>query len=250
MLSLWRECPVDLLIAIEIGVSRALAAPAITQIFVEHQGYFNRGSARQTSAMRAVALLIQHGLSHPISRQAMIQVDEIHRLHNVPPEHLLYALACVVYGMESWFSRNSPRPLSDRDLQDVCRFWHDVAIGCRIADPPRDFDGWNRWRLQFEAEQHAPSRTNQVMAIVMARIFANRFPRGCRFLARKLFIAMLPYDLHHHIGYGVPATPMRWMTSACCQLRKLLVKIVPAARRLGTFLYSDALQLPAPSDEG
>lgn len=236
--------PCDLLIGIELGVARGLAAAPVSRLLMETGGYSQRGNQRHAAVLGAVFAVMRQGLDHPESQAYFQRIREVHGRLEVPDDYVLYAIAGIVTGIIDWTDRFAWRGLTHEERAALGAYWSDFAQRIDLANPPADADEWTAYLQRQEAVWHRYSSDNEQLAEVMQDLFARRVPRIARPAARLTFKTMIGRDLLPHIGWKPPHPLLRGLVVGTVYCRGRLGKVFPAMRRSGR-VFLENLGCPA-----
>ena len=230
MQRLLHDFPIDLLIAFELGVTRAMAAPAICKIFLKSESYSRNGNQRQALILSAVAELIQLGLDDPRSNEILAGMRQAHRQYHVPDDYVLYSFTGLVTGPIRWIDRFGWRKLKEEERQGLGLFWHEVANRLELPDPPRTVDAWFALQKKREQELHHYSPENHELAETLREVFVRRLPPVSRPMGRVAFVTVLDPDLLPHLGWRRPSLVCRGFFLGGIYLYSALARFVPLLR--------------------
>lgn len=224
------EFPWDSQRATEIALVRTYAVPAIAELLARTREFIDNAEKRYDDT---AVILVESGnyISGKTDDPTPIRrLNRMHGSYDIPNDQFLYVLATFVVMPRRWIDRYGYRPLTVAEVESMVRYWQRMGDLMGIADVPADYDGFADYLDTYEHERFGYSSSGRAISDATFDLVDSWYPAALRPLVRWAGIAMLDTPLRRALGYDDPPAVVAAGVEAALQVRKRVIKWLPARR--------------------
>jgi hypothetical protein len=224
------EFPWDSQRATEIALVRTYAVPAIAELLAKTREFVDNTEKRYDDT---AIILVESG--NYISGQAddptpIRRLNRMHNSYDIPNDQFLYVLATFVVMPRRWIDRYGYRSLTVAEVESMVRYWQRMGELMGIADVPWDYDGFADYLDTYEHERFGYSSSGRAISDATFDLVDSWYPAALRPLVRWAGIAMIDTPLRRALRYDDPPAIIAAGVEAALQVRKRVIKWLPARR--------------------
>jgi hypothetical protein len=224
------EFPWDSQRATELALVRTYAVPAIAELLARTREFIDNAEKRYDDT---AVILVESGnyISGKTDDPTPIRrLNRMHGSYDIPNDQFLYVLATFVVMPRRWIDRYGYRPLTVAEVESMVRYWQRMGELMGIANVPADYDGFADYLDTYEHERFGYSSSGRAISDATFDLVDSWYPAALRPLVRWAGIAMLDTPLRRALGYDDPPAVVATGFEAALQVRKRVIKWLPARR--------------------
>lgn len=224
------EFPWDSQRATEIALVRTYAVPAIAELLARTREFVDNTEKRYDDT---AIILVESGNYIGGKTDDPTPIRRLNRMHDsydIPNEQFVYVLATFVVMPKRWIDRYGYRTLTVAEVESMVRYWQRMGELMGIANVPADYDGFADYLDTYEREHFGYSAGGRAISDATFDVVDSWYPAALRPLVRWAGIAMLDTPLRRALRYDDPPAIIAAGVEAALQVRKRVVKWLPARR--------------------
>jgi hypothetical protein len=225
------EFPFDTTRALEFALFRTFCVPSIAALLDRTGEFRHRAQKRYDDTDLIVSELMERGYDSERGRAALRRMNQLHGRFAIANEDFLYVLSTFVFEPIRWNARYGWRPMCDQERLAQFYFWREVGRRMNIRQLPGDFEGFERFNVEYERTRFRYTDANQRVGAATRDMFLSWFPRWLRPLARPAMYALMDQPVIKGFGFPEPSLGVRRLVNGALRLRAEVLRWLPARRR-------------------
>lgn len=216
--------------ATEIALVHTFAVPEIAELLARTGEFTERAEKRFDDT---VIVLVEAGNyigGETDDATAIRRLNRMHGAYDIPPDQYLYVLSTFPVMARRWIDRYGYRPMTDAEVESMVRYWQRFGELMGIADIPEDFDGFADYLDTYERERFGYSPGGRAISDATFDLVDSWYPAAFRPLVRWVGVSMLAPHLRRALRYDDPPAIVSAGVEAALQVRKRLLRWMPARR--------------------
>jgi len=227
------EFPWDYQRSLELALFRTYCVPSISALLDATGEFRDRPQQRYDDTALLMAELTDHGYDSERGREALRVINRAHGRYAISNDDMLYVLSTFVYEPIDWLDRFGWRRMTDAERVAAFCFYREVGARMGIRDVPADYDGFLRFKRDYERETFRYSDTNRRIGEYTVELMCSWYPRFTRPALRVAVRGLLDEPMLTAFGFA-PAP--RWvppLAHAALRARAAVVRLLPPRRTSG-----------------
>jgi hypothetical protein len=225
------EFPWDTQRALELAFYRTFAVPSIARLLASTGEFERAPQKRYDDTQILICAFCEFGLDGDLGRRAVRRMNQIHARFDIANDDFLYVLSTMVFEPIRWNARFGWRPLIEIERLGTFHFWRKVGRHMGIRDIPEDYEGLERFNVEFERSHFAYTAEGNRVAVATRDMFLDWFPLLPSRLGRPLVHTLFDQPLLDALGLAHPPPRLRAAAERAVRMRSRIVAPLPARRR-------------------
>lgn len=226
------EFPWDTTRSLEFALFRVFGVAKGTPLLVETGEFVQRTQKRYDDTVLILAEIMEHGYDSPRGRAALARMNRQHGRFQIPNDEYLYTLSTFVFEPPRWVEKYGWREMTRHEKLAIFYAWMEIGRRMGIRDLPDDYDRFEQFNRDFEAEQFKYSPDNELIAVATRNLFLSwMLPKWLYGLGAPFVHALI--DDHLLSAVGMKPAP-RWLQSmvrGSVRLRGKLIRLLPPRKK-------------------
>ena len=225
------EFPWDTTRSLELALFRAFAVAKGTPLLAGTGEFTQRTQKRYDDTVLILAEILENGYDSERGRAALRRMNQMHGRYPIPNDEFLYVLSTFVFEPIRWNERFGWRPLDPNEKLASFHFWREIARRMAIHDVPDDYEGLERYYVEFARRNYRFAPENLALATATRDLFLGWYlPKVLWPLGRPFIHAMMDDQLLLAVGLPRPHPVIRRLTEGAVRLRSRIVRRLPPRR--------------------
>ncbi|MEV1320165.1 oxygenase MpaB family protein [Micromonospora arborensis] len=234
------EFPWDMKLGLNLAFNRSFSIPSIAAVHTASGELTERTQKRIDDTGLLMYEMVLNGFDQPRGRDALRQVNRIHRPYDIPNEEYLFVLGCLVIIPTRWLQRYGWRQPCCHERRATFLFYRELGQRMGITDIPGSYEEFETWFDAYDAVHLTPNDDAAAIERATRSLLLGRIPRPLAPLGDGLVSAMYDDRLRRATRVAAPAWPVRAGLHLALKVRARLQCWLGAPQR--TPLFSDGIK--------
>ncbi|HIK45928.1 MAG TPA: DUF2236 domain-containing protein [Leptolyngbyaceae cyanobacterium M65_K2018_010] len=195
------EFPWDLTRALEIALLRTFCVPSIAQLLDQTGEFHHHPQKRYDDTGIVVSEVLKHGYESPRGAAFIQRMNAIHSHYPIANEDYLYVLSTFVFEPIRWCDRFGWRPFCQVERLACFYFWRTIGDRMGITALPNQYDEFEQFNRQFEAQRFSYTGSNQRVANATRSLLLSWFPAVVRPIVNQGLPSLLDPPMLQALGW-------------------------------------------------
>jgi hypothetical protein len=221
------EFPWEITRAVEIALMRTYCTPSISKLLDKTGEFYHRPQKRYDDTAIILGEITKWGYHSPRGKQAMEQMNAIHRRFKIDNADFLYVLSTFIYEPIRWNANFGWRLMCEQEKLAAFYFWREIGKQMHIQNIPETYEELERYNREYEKENFRYSQTNQKLGEATRDLFLSWFPGWMRLPLKPLVYALLDETMLDAFGFEHPSPFLRFFLANLLKIRARLLRFFP-----------------------
>jgi hypothetical protein len=224
------DFPFDTTRALEFALFRTFCVPSISALLDRTGEFQSRTQKRYDDTDIIVSELLEWGYDSDRGKRALRRLNQLHGRFAIANEDFLYVLSTFIFEPIRWNERFGWRLMCEQERLGYFYFWREVGRRMNIKDIAPDYDAFERFNKDYEAQHYRFTEANRRVGTATRELFVSWFPHLLSPVVRSAIYALLDDRLIAAFGFPRPSRLMRWLVPGALRLRAGFARFLPARR--------------------
>ena len=224
------EFPWDNQRATEIALVHTFAVPEIGELLARTGEFTERTEKRFDDTAIVLVEAGNYIGGQTDDPTAIRRLNRMHDAYDIPNDQYLYVLSTFPVLARRWIDRYGYRCLTDAEVESMTRYWQRMGELMGISDIPEDYADFADYFDTYERERFGYSPGGRAISDATLDLVDSWYPAPLRPLVRWVGISMLAPHLRRALRYDDPPAIVSAGVETVLQLRKRVLRWMPARR--------------------
>lgn len=234
----------DITRSLEVALMRTYCIPSISKLLARTGEFTHRSQKRYDDTSIIVTEMIKWGYDSDRGKQALEQMNSIHRRFHIDNADFLYVLSTFIYEPIRWNQQFGWRLMCEQEKLATFYFWREVGKRMDIHNIPETYADFERYNLEYERQNFHYSETNRRVGEATRNLFLSWFPSWMRSLLIPMIYALLDETMLNAFGFTHPSPALRSTVANILKLRARLLRFLPPRTQPNFYIDSPTRTYP------
>jgi hypothetical protein len=218
------EFPWDSKLGLNLAFTRSFSLPDIAALHLSTGELTQRTRKRLDDTGLLMYEMVLHGFDHPRGRDAVRRINQIHRHHDIPNDHYLYALGALVVVPIRWLQRYGWRRPCCHERRAVHLYYRELGRRMGLTGIPDSYQALAEWFDAYDREHLRHSDGAAAIERATRGLMLGRLPRALAPFGNALVSSMYDEPLRRATGLSRPPALARAGLHAGLRTRAALLR--------------------------
>ncbi|RJS45900.1 oxygenase MpaB family protein [Nocardioides cavernaquae] len=231
------DFPWDLTQALSFALFRTFAVPSIGGLLDRTSAFGGTTQKRYDDTALLLEVPLLDGFDSLSGRAAIRRINQMHHMHDISNDDMVYVLATFVVVPKRWIDRFGWRALTEPEVLAAVRYYQELGRHLGIKQIPATYAAFERLMDDYEAAHFAFDPGARRVAVATLDLMASFYPRPLRRAVLLFSRALMDEPLISAFRLREPGRLARRIAVLGLRLRARFVALMP--RRRKPFLVRD-----------
>ena len=195
------EFPFDTTRALDFALYRTYCVPSVSALLDKTGEFAARPQKRYEDTDIIVSELMEWDYESERGKRALRRMNQIHGRFEIANSDYLYVLSTFIFEPIRWNANFGWRLMCEQERLAMFHFWREVGRRMNIKDLPTDYDGFERFNVEYERTNFRYTDANQRIGSATRDLFLSWFPRFTHPIGRPAIYALMDDALIEAFGF-------------------------------------------------